>query len=226
MRTLKRAEGETTSFVVLGLDPALGDAARTMGFRPTAGGFVRSFPSGSAHLDRAFENFERFIEEALLQAAGMRMTPWDQALEELLGRVDGRSFSWWLAGSAALAVRGLEVSPRDLDLIVDDAGAQVLGDLLLDGLIEPVTPAVDWICRWWGRAFVHARIEWAGGVDERADQPIVGDVGPSAQARLESIRWRGHQIRVPPLELQLAVSERRGLTERSRLIRAVLGAPS
>jgi hypothetical protein len=44
---------------------------------------------------------------------------------------------WWLAGSAALAVRGAPIAPGDLDLIVSDADSFGAGDLLLDDLMEP-----------------------------------------------------------------------------------------
>jgi hypothetical protein len=109
----------------------------------------------------------------------------------------GLDISSPLAGSGAVAVRGLDVTPRDLDLVVDDAGAAQLGDVLTEWLIEPVTPVPDWICRWWGRAFLHARIEWVGGVQPRADEPFVTDFGPAAAQRLEEVRWNGRILRVP-----------------------------
>jgi hypothetical protein len=40
------------------------------------------------------------------------------------------------------------------------------------------------------------------------------------------IAWHGRLIRVPPLALQPAVSERRGLHARAALIRAALAAGS
>ena len=46
--------------------------------------------------------------------------------------------------------------------------------------------------------------------------------GPMAARRLETAEWRGYALRVPPLDLQLAVTERRGLAERAAGIRAVL----
>ena len=92
---------------------------------------------------------------------------------------------------------------------------------MLDYLIEPVTQ-VNWFCRWWGRAFLYARIEWVGGVDERADQPTVSDFGSTAARRLETVSWQGHAIRVPPLDLQREVSQRRGLTNRVAQIERAL----
>ncbi len=42
----------------------------------------------------------------------------------------------------------------------------------------------------------------------------MSDFGPTAENRVETLVWRDREIRVPPLELQLEVSKRRGLNER------------
>jgi hypothetical protein len=55
-------------------------------------------------------------------------------------------------------------------------------------------------------------VEWVGGLLAAADDPEVCDFGPTAAAALETVYWRGTAIRVPPLDLQRAVSVRRGLT--------------
>jgi hypothetical protein len=63
-----------------------------------------------------------------------------------------------------------------------------------------------------------ARVEWIGGVRPAADQPESSDFGLDAAARLEEVRWRLWEVRVPPLALQRAVSIRRALPDRVRLI--------
>jgi len=160
----------------------------------------------------------------VLQAARVRPAPWEAALDDVLRRTDGSGVDWWLGGSAALAVQGVAVQPRDIDLVADAAGALRLGELLEDALVEPVAPVVDWVCEWFGRAFVGARVEWVGGVRARADKPELGDFGAAAQRSLETVVWRGHRLRVAPLALQLAVTERRGLAKRADAIRSVLAS--
>ncbi|MEO6892140.1 MAG: hypothetical protein ABI456_20965, partial [Ktedonobacteraceae bacterium] len=148
--------------------------------------------------------------------------PWEQALLMLLEKTQSHNIDWWLVGSAALAVRGLAVAPRDLDLATDDAGALALGEVLADYLIEPVQDARGWICNWFGRAFIHGRVEWVGGVDPAVDEPEITDFGPVAASRMETVRWHRYELRVPPLDLQLQVSERRGLSGRAEQIRRAL----
>ena len=144
---------------------------------------------------------------------------WEAILAGLLERVRGHTVNWCLVGSAALAVRGLDVQPGDVDLVTSESGAEQLEVLLRDDRIEPLQRSEGWIWRSFGRAFLGGRLEWVGGVNDGADRPEVSDFGPTALARLETVRWRDAEIKVPPLDLQLVVNERRGRLERAAVIR-------
>ena len=212
-----RIERRDSEFRLAEVEGELLPAVRKSAFVQSGDDWVRRFPADAPHLDRAWVNFQRLIRPWLRQAAGLDPVPWADALALVCQRLNAAGVDWWLTGSAALAVRGLPITPGDLDLVVSDQDAHRVGDLLLDGLVEPVAPA-DWFCRWWGRAVLGARVEWVGGVGPAADQPEVSDFGPAAAARLTTVTWRGSTVRVPPLELQRAVSARRGLTGRVQLI--------
>ena len=217
LRCERRAVGEDTEFWVFDVDPQLGTALEMLLWEPRSGGWVKSFrcppPDQAA---RAFANIHHLLEPLLRQYLGLAAVPWQAALETVCRELDG--VDWWLCGSAALAVRGIGVEPRDLDLVVADGDAVTVGGLLADGLIEPVCLAGWPISKWWGRAFLHARVEWVGGVTTAADEPEITDCGPAAASRLQEVRWRDWQIRVPPVHLQRAVSVRRGLADRVALI--------
>lgn len=209
---IERRGGE---FLLRSVEPELQEAATALGFVRPGDAFVRTFPEDARWLEDAWQNFVRHGATMLRQTA-TGIAPWDEAPLAFLERVDG--VDWWLAGSGALAVRGVDVSPRDLDVITDAAGAQRLGELLADALVEPVVVSEGWVARWWGRAFLGARVEWVADVESSVDEPDPGDFGPTAAANLETVRWRGHGLRVPPLELQRAVAARRGLTHRVEAI--------
>lgn len=199
-------------------DPQLGAALETLAWEPREGGWARFFPRPVPEQEaRAFANIQHLFEPMLRQCLGTTAVPWEAALDEVCGRLESGG-GWWLCGSAALAVRGVAVGPRDLDLVVGDADAIAVGGLLADGLIEPVCPAGWPISNWWGRAFLHARVEWVGGVTPAADEPQVTDHGPTAANSLDVLRWRDWDIRVPPLNLQRAESARRGMADRVALI--------
>lgn len=224
MKIRCRLTGHRVYFVVDEVEPGYHEALLNLAFQQVDDSFRRGFPADGLHLDQAYLNFRRCAEEMILQTAGVLPVPWESALAAFLQAVDGHDIDWWLTGSAALALRGLEVVPRDLDLVVAAADSARLGDLLYDHLIEPVMPVTDWFCEWWGRAFLHARIEWVGGVNETADEPAVSDYGPVASSRLETVVWKGYPVRVPPLELQLMVNEKRGLMDRVDMIRQLLNS--
>jgi hypothetical protein len=142
---------------------------------------------------------------------------WDVALRHVRERLEGR-VDWWLSGSAALAVRGIAVVPEDLDLVVSDAHES--GAALADILVEPVREMPGWIAQWFGRAFDGALIEWVADVDPAVDREGPHEQGPLAASALEAVVWEGHRIRCTPLDLQVAVAERRGRLEAVEAIKA------
>lgn len=190
-------------------------AVRGLNFERRGALFVRRFRADAPYAHLAAERFEQVAARMVRQAARLEPVPWEDALELVHSRApDG----WWLAGSAALAVRGLAVEPRDVDVISDADGCARLAEALADVLVEPLVDG-EWLGERWFRAFAHARIECAGGVAPQFDD---SEVGREAAAALETVEWRGRGLRVPPLELQLRTAERRGLTERVELIREAL----
>ncbi len=218
MRVHREERGPCITFVIAEVEPDLVDAVQALAFAPVDGDgrFRQTYPADHPSIDRIFDNFTRCIEPLVLQKAGRTAVPWERALRTFCEAVAGHEIDWWLTGSGALAVRGLAVSPRDLDLNVGRERAATLEHLMLGHLIEPPRPG--FISDSFTRAFPGACVEWCAGIDERADRFLVGDVGLTAQSRLETIDWNGFEIRVPPLELQLVVNQARGLTDRVALI--------
>jgi hypothetical protein len=224
MRTLCERRGQETYFIMADVDPACHDAVRTLYYLPVDEGFGKAFPTDTPGLEAIYSNFERYAEEMVLQLADARPVPWEKCLLAFLDAVDQQGIDWSLCGSAALAVRGMPIEPHDIDLEVSDADSQRLGELLLDHLVEPHVRVENWICNWFARAFLHARLEWAGGVHERGDQSGVSDFGPAIRCRLDTVVWRGWDILVPPLDLQLEVNRRRGLSDRVAMIERAMAA--
>ena len=199
-------------------DQVLREALADLYFAPTDdGAFAKRFPAGSV-TTTILDHFRESLVPMLRQTARLDAVPWKEALRDVIRRLDSAKIEWWLAGSAALAVRGLQVEPRDLDLVVADADARRTGEAFEDVLIEPAVETDGWISRWFGRAWVGARVEWVAGVSNGVDQPLPSDFGPAAAANLAEIEWEQTVIRVPSLELQHAVSARRGLGDRVALI--------
>jgi hypothetical protein len=193
-------------FIVSDLGKAYYRAVKDLNFQETVNGFARIFPATAPSLDRIYQNFALHVEEMILQSAGVLQPQWESTLDHLVEITKRESVDWWLTGSAALAIRKVTIVPRDIDLVTTGSDAQRLGKLLSDWLVEPVQQAEGWVAKWFGRAYHRSRIEWVGDVEAYVDRPAPSDFGPAAAGKLDLVHWRGHEIRVPPLELQLGVA--------------------
>jgi hypothetical protein len=222
MNTRCVAQGSDTHFIMVDVDPVYHDAVRALVYQPMEGGFGKTYPTNTPGLDTIYDNFRRDAETMVLQAADASSIPWREGLHSFIEIVESHCIDWWVCGSSAMAVRGMDITPHDIDIVVSDADSVRLGEVLAKHMIEPVVPVEGWFCRWFGRAFLHIRIEWVGGVDESADTPNVSDFGPTAGSRLDTVVWHGHEVRVPPLDLQLEVNKRRGLTDRVDMVERYL----
>jgi hypothetical protein len=188
--------------------------------READGEFVRRF-SPSKLTPKIYERFSASIAPLLAQASGRELPPWEESLERLHSRLAGPGIEWMLGGSVALAIRGVAITPRDIDFTVDDqrATASALAELLIE---PPIRSHGRWIAEWFGRAWDAMRIEWAAGTRaDLDDHEWTSDIGPDAVSRAETIAWRGLSFRVPPLDLQVAVTRERGLKERLAAIEAL-----
>jgi hypothetical protein len=216
LTTTLRVAGNAAFYVVTTRDPVCQERIVHMGWLPDGENrYVRKL-SATPDVARIHGNFRRHLIEMVLQSARLRPIPWDIALAEFLRRVEGSGLGWWLYGSGALAVRGADIVPGDLDFAVDNPHRA--GELFRDLLVEPVTGPLDWEARWIGRAFCGALFEWSA--EATAAEPNEFSAG----TRLETVVWRGHQVPVPALDLQLTVTEQRGLTARAALIRRLMRA--
>jgi hypothetical protein len=216
LETTLQVRDDGAYFIVRTRDPICQERIEHMGWHPVADHtYVRKL-STTTDVARIHENFRRHLKEMVLQSARLRPIPWEVALEEFLMRARGTSLDWWLYGSGALAARGIDVVPGDLDFAVDDP--HHAGRIFHDLLVEPVTGPLDWVARWIGRAFHGALFEWSAE-PTAATESAPNEFGRWAADRLETITWRGQQVRVPPLDIQLTVALQRGLNDRTAIIR-------
>lgn len=214
--------GERARFVVGASDRLYQDWLEHLGYLGIGDDlFATRWFLNSPSLPRYYERFAASIEQMVLQSAHLVRIPWEEALLELLRRMDGSGLDWWLYGSAALAVRGIEIEPGDIDVNVSDAHRA--GCIFDDLLVTPVEELEGWAAKRIGRAFYGAIVEWLSEPHSEIDDPAnPREYGPHIAHRLETMEWRGYRLRVPPLTAQLATCERRGLGDRVQLIRAAL----
>jgi hypothetical protein len=213
-------DGEIARYVVRTADEAHQHCLVHMGYERLGAGISVRRVAATDDVGAIHANLARHLNEILEQGTGLRRVDWQGGLTELLRRLDrpGVDMRWFVYGSGALAAPGIDVMPGDLDVWVSDAHGAA--ELLADLLVEPVTERPGWVAARTGRAFHGVIIEWLGDADPALDDPAPTEHGLVAARRIETVRWRGRELPVAPLDLQLATAERRGLHERVAKIRA------
>ena len=61
-----------------------------------------------------------------------------QALKVISERLKGKGINWVLIGSTNLALQGVDVQPKDIDILADKKGAYAIGEALKEFVVEEV----------------------------------------------------------------------------------------
>ena len=198
------AAGELTRFTthiqeggIDGGEPTAG-SPETIGFkvseRPCAIGgrhcWHREVESPTSHALRARFAYNRLrfvIGPMIRQHEPSVAVPFASGVREVARRIaaplDAAHQAWMIGGSAAPALWGAAVEPRDLDLSTTREGVEVIAEALGEYLIEPPGRS-RWgpgAARWGARAFVGTfkdglRVEWAEATPDGDAAP-----GPGAE---------------------------------------------
>ena len=144
-------------------------------------------------------------------------------LRRLERELDG--LLWVLTGSVGLALQGMPLEPRDVDLQTDEAGAYEIQRRLAAYVTRPVTFVTRERTRshWGGFVIDGIEVEVMGDVQQRA---LDGEWDPAPDLpRLA--RWvevDGLQVRVLPLAYEADAYRRMGRLEKAALIQAYADA--
>jgi len=84
--------------------------------------------------------------------------------------------------------------------------------------VEPFQHVADWVVKGFGVVYFNGRIDIAFEPEETVDEYGRVDFGIYAMNHLETIHWRGHSLKVPPVELHILSNRRRKRTNRVQLI--------
>lgn len=136
----------------------------------------------------------------------------DNAIEWICSVHENNGIKWWLAGSAALYVRGIDVLPHDIDVMTYKTEIEKLQQAFGKYISEPFHHVTNWVVKGFGVVYRQYKIDYAFEPEEWVDGNGRVDFGPYAQAHLEKIKWNGRTISVPPLELHIKSNAARGRT--------------
>jgi len=175
---------------------------------------VHRYPPGTLYVEHAVANLWRTLDDMVRQKIDKTTADWRAAFRDLLGRAEKARIPFAVVGSVALAVRGVDICPGDVDVLTTTEGADALGESYRDVLVVPVATEPGF--GRWGRAFTGGiRVEWLG-------TPTAVQEGPwplaaadwSVASPFDEVSWEDQTLRVPPLELQRQVEVHRQRPDR------------
>jgi hypothetical protein len=216
-----RENDEKVTFRLENVSPAADGAMQAAAWSQVDDGWEKPFPRDGLGMDAVKRNLPRLAAPMVEQMVASAQ-PWQEALAGFARRADGAGLRWWLTGSGAAALRVPGIEPHDLDIMLDETQLAMAAEVFANDLVEPLVQTNGWVTRAFGVIFPGMRVDLAAGPEDFVDHPEPADFGPWAQEHLETVCWRGHEIRVPPLEVQAAVNRRRGRLERAARIEEVL----
>lgn len=181
--------------------------------------YMKSFSKkGIGDIQILKNNYMKYAEKMFLQIGYFQKVLWEEALLKFINIVENHNINWWLTGSCALCLRGIDIEPHDVDIMLDGNDIEKIKSIFSEYIVEPVSSSKGWVVRYFGVLFMDARIDLAFDPEEFVDNPYPSDFGPHAMKNLEIMEWKGKTVKVPPLNLQLEVNRRRNRDDRVKAI--------
>lgn len=145
----------------------------------------------------------------------------EHTLEWICKTHQDNTINWWLAGSAALYARGLDILPHDIDIMTYKRECEKIKKCVFSYISEPFHHVQYWVVKGFGVIYKDIRVDYAFEPESWVDGQGYVDFGPYAENHLERIDWKGYPILVPPLELHIKSNEMRG---REEIVRKIIKA--
>jgi hypothetical protein len=203
-------DGSWRTILVTDANPDQQTALEELGFPPD---LVQRYPPGTRYFDRAVANLRQVVDRMVRQNAPQAPADWSQAFRDLLPRADQARIPLVVVGSVALAIRGVDVRPGDIDVLTTEEGADALAESYQDALVVPLA-TIEGFGRF-GRAFTGMRVEWLGNPARAQEGPWpLAAAAWSVASPFEEVWWEGRFLRVPSLELQRQVDVHRQRPDR------------
>ena len=108
------------------------------------------------------ENFTKYGEAAIKQQLKMLQTPWEKSLDLLIPEMKKLGVDWYVHGSTAMALWGIHVAPKDVDIIIPNySDFDKVRNHFYKLAIKPFERCENWVMSGLGDIFLEAVIEFA-----------------------------------------------------------------
>jgi len=134
---------------------------------------------------------------------------WESTLLSLAKKFSENGVEWYLFGSSCEIVRGIDVKPNDIDIIVHTKDFYKVKDIFPDNIVEPFVDNKDtWLVRYFGRLCVGGAI-----VDIVASEKM-----NSENHRYDKVIWNGFDLHIQPFQTRYAIETKRNRADRLKMM--------
>ena len=179
-------------------------------FEKTDTGYEKVYPMESGVDQLWYKNIE---DRELIKNNFARLGPsmfggvfdWSSVMTALAQRFAENGVEWYIFGSSCEAVRGMSVTPNDIDIIVHTKDFYKVKELFPDHIVEPfVDNKGTWLIRYFGRLCINGAI-----IDIVADEKMNKE-----NHCYERLSWNGYDVFAEPFKTRYALEKKRGRADR------------
>ena len=172
-------------------------------------GFIRQYDN-VADFEYCAKNFTAFGETAIKQQLKIFSAPWEKALDLFIIEMNMLGVDWFVHGSAAMALWGIDVAPKDVNVIVPHySDFDKVRKHFYRLAIKPIERCDNWVMSGGGTIFMDASI----GI-----YFYNKEFEPYDMSGLGKAVHNGHEILISSLEMLKRDNEDYGRPERVALI--------
>ncbi|MCL2486125.1 MAG: hypothetical protein FWE86_00815 [Oscillospiraceae bacterium] len=187
-------------------------------FKKDGNRYIKSYPMGSG-ADKSW--YEKSEEKERIKCNFARLGQsmfegifdWKNVLSSLAQTFSDNRIEWYIFGSLCEAVRGINIKPNDVDIIVNTKDFYRVKELFPDNVVEPfVDNKGTWLVRFFGRLCLGGAI-----VDIVADEKM--NMG---NHHYEKMTWNGFEVFAEPFQTRYALEKERNRADRLKAMELFL----
>ena len=120
--------------------------------------FIKSFDNVK-DFEYCAENFTKYGELSMKQQLKIIPTPWEKALDLFISEMEKINVDWYVHGSTAMALWGIDVAPKDVNVIIPShSDFDQVRNHFYKFAIRPIERCENWIMSGLGYIFMEATI--------------------------------------------------------------------
>jgi len=154
--------------------------------------FVKSFDNVK-DFEFCADNFTKYGETAIKQQLKIIKAPWKKALDLFISEIKKLGVDWYIHGSAAMALWGIDVEPKDVNIIISNySDFDKVRNHFYKYAIRPIERCENWLMSGYGEIFMEAVI----GISFHNKE-----LEPLDMSKLGKIDYNGTEVYVSSLEM-------------------------